>query len=57
MLHAYRNAIGAWALDEGLVMLIGPDRSSALLEIGMVRSDEGTTVIVHAMKARRKFVR
>ncbi len=57
MLHAYRNAIDAWALDEGLVMLIGPDRSGALLEIGMVRSDDGTAVIVHAMKARRKFVR
>jgi len=38
-------------------MLIGPDRSGALLEIGMVRGDDGTAVIVHAMKARRKFVR
>jgi hypothetical protein len=57
MLHAYRNATDAWALDEGLVMLIGPDRSGALLEIGMVRGDDGTAVIVHAMKARRKFVR
>lgn len=57
MLHAYRNAIDAWALDEGLVMLVGPDRSGALLEIGMVRSDDGTAVIVHAMKARPKFLR
>ena len=57
MLHAYRNAIDAWALDEGLVMLVGSDRSGALLEIGVVRSDDGTAVIVHAMKARRKFVR
>ncbi|MGH2659329.1 MAG: hypothetical protein ACRDHS_06595 [Actinomycetota bacterium] len=57
MLHAYRNAIDAWALDEGLVMLVGPDRSGALLEIGMVRSGDGTAVIVHAMKARPKFLR
>ncbi len=57
MLHAYRSAIDAWALDEGLVMLIGPDRSGALLEIGLVRSDDGTAVIVHAMKARPKFLR
>ncbi len=57
MLHAYRNATDAWALDESLVMLVGPDRSGALLEIGMVRSDDGTAVIVHAMKARPKFVR
>lgn len=58
MLHAYRNAIDAWALDEGLVMLVGPDRSgSLLLEIGVVRADDGTPVIVHAMKGRPKFLR
>lgn len=34
--HAYRNAIDAWSLDEGLVMLVGPNRSgSSLLEIGV----------------------
>ncbi len=57
ILHAYRNATDAWALDEGLVMLVGSDRSGALLEIGVVRSDDGTAVIVHAMKARGKFLR
>ena len=58
MLHAYRNAIDAWILDEGLVMLVGPSSSgSSLLEIGVVRADDGTPVIVHAMKARPKFVR
>ncbi len=58
MLHAYRNAIDAWFLDEGLVMLVGPNRSgSSLLEIGVVRADNGTPVIVHAMKARPKFLR
>ena len=57
MLHPYRNAIDAWVLDEGLVMLVGPDRSGALVEVGVVRSDDGTPVIVHAMKARPKFMR
>ncbi|MGH2747169.1 MAG: hypothetical protein ACRDKB_04525 [Actinomycetota bacterium] len=58
MLHAYRNPIDAWALDEGLIMLVGADRSgSSLLEIGVVRADDGTPVIVHAMKARPKFLR
>ncbi|MGH2747891.1 MAG: hypothetical protein ACRDKB_08205 [Actinomycetota bacterium] len=58
MLHAYRNAIDAWTLDEGLIMLVGADRSgSSLLEIGVVRADDGTPVIVHAMKARPKFLR
>ena len=41
-----------------LVMLVGPDRSgSSLLEIGVVRADDGTPVIVHAMNARPKFLR
>ena len=58
MLHAYRNAIDAWVLEEGVVMLIGPNRSgSSLLEIGVVRADDGTPVIVHAMQARPRFVR
>lgn len=57
MLHAYRNAADAWNLDEGLVMLVGSDRKGVLVEIGLVRSDDGTPVIVHAMKARPKFLR
>jgi hypothetical protein len=31
MLHAYRNAIDAWILDEGLVMLVGPSTSGSSL--------------------------
>lgn len=57
MLHAYRNATDAWSLEQGVVMLVGPDRSGGLLEIGVVRSDDGTPVIVHAMRARPKFLR
>lgn len=57
MLHAYRNATDAYALEEGLVMLVGPNRSGDLLEVGLVQSEEGTAVIVHAMKARPKFLR
>lgn len=57
MKHAYRNATAAWPMDEGLVMLMGPDRSGVLLEVGIVRSDDGTAVIVHAMRARPKFLR
>jgi hypothetical protein len=56
LLHAYRNTTKAWSLEEGFVMLVGPDRSGRLIEIGFVRGDDMTTVIVHAMKARRKFL-
>lgn len=57
ILHAYRNATDAWHLNDGLVMLVGPDRSGGLLEIGVVRAEDGSSVIVHAMKARPKFLR
>jgi hypothetical protein len=57
MRHAYRNATDAWLVDDDLVILIGPGRSGALLEIGVVRAGDGTPVFVHAMKARRKYLR
>lgn len=56
MIHAYRNAIRSFDLDEGLIMLIGPSRPGNLLEIGVVSSDTAP-VIVHAMPARPKFLR
>ena len=54
MLHAYRNPIRVFDLDD-LIMLIGPDESARLVEIGVARS-EGIDFIVHAMTARGKFL-
>lgn len=54
MLHAYRHPIRVFDLDD-LVMLIGPDSSSRLLEVGVAESD-GFDLIVHAMPARDKFL-
>ncbi len=54
MLHAYRHPIRVFDLDD-LVMLIGPDTASRLLEVGVAESD-GFDVIVHAMPARDKFL-
>jgi len=56
MLHAYANPIRLYAVDEGLEMRIGPDRSARLLEVGEVEGDLAP-VIVHAMKARQRFLR
>lgn len=55
MLHAYRNPIRVFELDD-LVMLIGADESGRMLEIG-VASAEGIEFIVHAMPARDKLLR
>ena len=54
MLHAYRHPIRVFDLDD-LVMLIGPDSSSRMLEVGVAESD-GFDLIVHAMPARDKFL-
>lgn len=56
ILHAFNNPIRSEELDEGLVMLIGPDHAGNLMEIGVATSDAGP-VIVHAMPARPKYLR
>ena len=55
ILHAYQHPIRVLRLDD-LTMLIGPDRTARLLEIG-VSNGEGVEFIVHAMSARPKFIR
>jgi len=54
MLHAYRNPMRVFDLDD-LTMLIGPNESGDLLEIGIAQA-EGIEFIVHAMAARAKFL-
>jgi hypothetical protein len=56
ILHGFNNPIRAHDLDEGLRMLIGPDRAGSLYEVGVVESIDGP-VIVHAMLARPKYLR
>jgi hypothetical protein len=55
MLHAYRNPIRVFDLDD-FVMLIGADERGRVLELG-VASAEGLEFIVHAMPARPTFLR
>jgi hypothetical protein len=55
MLHAYRNPIRVFQMDD-LVMLIGGDESGRMVEVG-VAATRGIEFIVHAMRAREKFLR
>jgi hypothetical protein len=55
ILHAYRNPIRVYYVDD-LVMLIGPDASGRLLEVGLATA-EGVEFVVHAMPARPRFLR
>jgi hypothetical protein len=54
--HAFNHPISYEDLDDGLVMIIGPTRSARLIELGFIDTDHGP-VIVHAMTARRKYLR
>ncbi len=55
IVHAYHHPIRVLVLDD-LTMLIGPDLSARLLEVG-VSTREGIEFVVHAMPARPKFIR
>jgi hypothetical protein len=56
MLHAHRNFVDAFDLDDGLTMLVGPDTAGRLLEVGVISQDD-RDVIVHAMPLRPRFTR
>lgn len=56
ILHAYSNPIRVFDLDEGFTMVIGANLAAVIFEIGVVDGIT-TPVIVHAMKAREKFLR
>lgn len=53
--HAYRHPIRVFDLD-GLTMLVGADDAGHLLEVGVAIGD-GVEFIVHAMPARKRFLR
>ncbi len=54
ILHAYRNPIRVFDLDD-LTMLIGPDRTARLLEVGVAHA-ESIDFVVHVMPARPRFL-
>jgi hypothetical protein len=56
ILHAYRNPLRVWDLGDGFTMMIGANSAAIILEVGYVESDVAM-VIVHAMRAREKFLR
>ena len=56
ILHAYRNPVRAWDLGDGFTMLIGANQAAIVLEVGYIQRST-IIVIVHAMRAREKFLR
>lgn len=56
ILHAYRNPIRAWDLGDGFTMIIGANQAAIVLEVGYIQGSTAI-VILHAMRAREKFLR
>jgi hypothetical protein len=56
MLHAARNAIAQWRLDDDFTMRVGPALDGDLLEVGILGIDTDDPVIVHAMPARPQYL-
>lgn len=56
MLHAYNHPIRVEYLEDGFMMLVGPDRAANLLEVGVV-TGQPWPAIVHAMPARPRYLR
>lgn len=55
ILHAYRNPIRIFELDENLYMIIGANQAAIILEVG-VSIDSNRQIIIHAMNARSRFL-
>lgn len=56
ILHAYANPIRIFELDDGFTMVIGANQAAIIYEIGVI-DGQAAPVIVHAMRARDKFLR
>jgi hypothetical protein len=56
ILHAVRNAVAQWQLDDDFTMRTGPARNGDLLEVGVLGIDTDDPVIVHAMPARPQYM-
>ncbi len=55
--HAIQNAL--YAAEDGeepdLVLYLGPDHAGRLLEVVVAERDDGSAVVIHAMKMRTKY--
>ena len=55
-MYKRQNPIRVFDLDEGFTMVIGANLPAIIYEIGVV-DGVAASVIVHAMRAREKFLR
>ena len=54
--HAVHNAMAIDELEDDLRLYLGPSRSGSLLEIiTLMREDDGSELVIHAMEMRERY--
>jgi hypothetical protein len=56
ILHAFRNPIRAYDVDDGFTMLIGPGPSTDLFEVGVVSGSEGQSLFMRCERANASSI-
>lgn len=57
MLHAIRNRKHKFQQEDGIWLYVGSSGSGvSLIEVAVLRTPDGGDLIIHAMKARSKFL-
>jgi len=53
--HAIAHAVVVAEQDDGKVLYLGPDPAGNLLEVVSVLRDDGSEIVIHAMRMRRIY--
>jgi hypothetical protein len=55
ILHAVEHALAVGEQDDSNVLYLGPDRAANMLEVVAVTRDDGSEIVIHAMRMRAKY--
>lgn len=55
IIHAIAHALAIGDQDDAKVLHLGPDRAGNILEVVSVVRDDGTEIVIHAMRIRVKY--
>ena len=55
ILHVVEHPLAVGDQDDAKVLYLGPDRAGNLLEVVSVMRDDGTEIVIHAMRMRSSY--
>jgi hypothetical protein len=53
--HAVDHALAIGEQDDAKVLSLGPDRAGNILEVVSMLRDDGSEIVIHAMRMRAKY--